>query len=85
MRVLVLLIVLLLMEASVSPSLKSLMTAQTKPDIKTVFYYGVAFLALMALAAPLPDVATALVVLLIMAVLLNHSQQFKDMFTPKKG
>lgn len=43
---------------------------------KGVIYWGVAALALTALAGPLPDVATLLVVILIAGVVLNHINDY---------
>jgi hypothetical protein len=40
--------------------------------VKQTFYWGIAALALLALAAPYPDVATGFTVLLIAGVLLTH-------------
>ena len=42
---------------------------------KQVFYFGVAALALIALAGPMPDVATAFALLLIFGVLLSHTKE----------
>jgi len=44
--------------------------------IKQTFYWGIAALALIALAAPYPDVATGFVVLLIVGVLLTHWKEY---------
>lgn len=43
---------------------------------KQFFYWGIGAIALIALAGPLPDLATALVVLLIVGVLLTHWQDY---------
>lgn len=52
---------------------------------KQVFYFGVASLALIALAGPLPDVATAFVLLLILGVLLSHAKELMPFLAfPKK-
>jgi hypothetical protein len=48
--------------------------------IKTVFLYGIAALALIALASPLPDVATLLAVILIVGVVLNNWQDYAPYF-----
>jgi len=42
---------------------------------KQIFYFGVAVLALIALAGPMPDVATAFALLLILGVLLSHAKE----------
>lgn len=52
------------------------------PNIKYVFYWGVAALALVALAGPAPDLATMLVLVLIVGVVLTHYQQYVALFTP---
>lgn len=44
--------------------------------IKQTFYWGIAALALIALAAPYPDVATGFAVLLIVGVLLTHWKDY---------
>lgn len=43
---------------------------------KGVVYWGVAALALVALAGPLPDIATLLAVILIAGVALNHINDY---------
>lgn len=43
---------------------------------KGVVYWGVAALALVALAKPLPDVATVLAIILIAGVLLTHTTEY---------
>lgn len=53
-------------------------------SIKYVFYWGVAALALVALAGPMPNIATMLVLLLIAGVVLTHYQQYVGLFTPPK-
>lgn len=53
-------------------------------SIKYVFYWGVAALALVALAGPMPNIATMLVLLLITGVVLTHYQQYVGLFTPPK-
>ena len=44
--------------------------------MKHFFYWAVAGLALVALAAPYPDLATMLVVILIVGVVLHHYQDY---------
>jgi hypothetical protein len=51
--------------------------------LKEVVLYGVAALALIALAAPAPDVATLLVVILIAGVLLNNWGDYASLFGGK--
>jgi hypothetical protein len=47
-------------------------------EVKQVFYWGIASMALLALAGPLPDVATGFAVLLIVGVLLTHWNDYKS-------
>jgi hypothetical protein len=49
--------------------------------LKHFFYWCVGGLALIALADPYPDMATMLVVLLIVGVLLNHYKDFVGLAT----
>ena len=51
-------------------------------DIKHVWYWGVGALALVALAGPMPDVATLLVLILITGVVLTH---YKDIVSLMQG
>ncbi len=51
--------------------------------LKEVVLYGVAGFALIALAAPAPDVATLLVVILITGVLLNNWTDYASLFSGK--
>ena len=51
-------------------------------SIKYVFYWGIAALALIALAGPMPDLATGFTVLLIVGVLLTHYQDYVKLFSP---
>ena len=44
--------------------------------LKNFFYWAIAALAIIALAAPFPDLATLLVVLLIVAVALTHASTY---------
>lgn len=44
--------------------------------LKHFFYWSVGGLALIALAGPFPDLATLLVVILIVGVLLTHAPQY---------
>lgn len=50
-------------------------------NIKYVFYWGIAALALIALAGPMPDVATMLALVLIVGVVLTHYQDYVGLFT----
>lgn len=45
-------------------------------EVKQVFYWGVAAMALLALAGPMPDIATGLAFLLIVGVLLTHWKDY---------
>lgn len=47
---------------------------------KQVIYFGVASLALIALAAPLPDVATGFVVLLLLGTVITHAKDLASYF-----
>jgi hypothetical protein len=51
---------------------------------KQVFYWGISAIALVALAGPMPDVATGLVLLLIVAVLLTHWKDYQ-VYLPNGG
>lgn len=51
-------------------------------SIKYVFYWGIAALALIALAGPYPDMATGFTVLLIVGVVLTHYQDYIGLFNP---
>ena len=53
-------------------------------NIKYVFYWGVAALAIIALAGGQPDMATMLVLLLIVGVVLTHYQDYIGLFTAPK-
>lgn len=53
-------------------------------EVKQVFYWGIAAMALLALAGPYPDLATGLVVLLIVGVLLTHWSDYVGYLTPPK-
>jgi hypothetical protein len=44
---------------------------------KTVMLWGVSAISLVALASPMPDVATGLVLLLIVGVLLTHWKDYQ--------
>lgn len=50
--------------------------------LKQTIYWGVAALALLMLADPLPDVATMFAVLLIIGVLLTHWSDYASLLTP---
>lgn len=52
--------------------------------VKQVYFWGVSALAMIALAGPLPDVATGLVLLLIVGVLLTHYKDYL-VYLPKGG
>lgn len=47
---------------------------------KQVVYFGVASLALIALAAPLPDIATGFVVLLLVGTIITHASELTPYF-----
>lgn len=51
-------------------------------NIKYTVYWGVAALALVALAAPYPNLATGFAVLLIVGVVLTHYQEYIGLFSP---
>ena len=51
---------------------------------KQIFYWGVAALALVALAGAMPDLATMLVLVLIAGVVLTHYKDYVGLFTPPK-
>ena len=53
-------------------------------SIKTTVYWGVAALALVALAGPYPNLATGFAVLLIVGVVLTHYQDYIGFFNPPK-
>lgn len=48
-------------------------------NYKNVVYWGVAALALVALAGPLPDVATVLAIILLAGVLLTHADTYLNL------
>lgn len=50
--------------------------------LKETIYWGIAALALLALAGPLPDVATLFTVLLIVGVLLTHWSDYVALLQP---
>lgn len=52
--------------------------------LKQTFYYGIAGMALLALAGPYPRVATGFTVLLILGVLLTHWHDYVGYLTPPK-
>ena len=45
-------------------------------DIKHIFYFGIAALAIFALAGPMPDIATMLVLVLIAGVVITHASDY---------
>ena len=51
-------------------------------EIKYVFYWGVAALALIALASSNPELATGFTVLLIAGVLLTHWSDYAKYLSP---
>jgi len=51
-------------------------------NIKNIFYWGIAALALVALAGPYPDMATGFAVLLIIGVVLMHWNEYVGLLTP---
>lgn len=51
-------------------------------DFKQMVYWGVGALALIALAGPAPDIATWLVVLLLMLVVLSDVETFTNLLKP---
>ena len=51
-------------------------------NIKYVFYWGVGAIALVALAGPYPELATMLVLVLIVGVVLTHYKDYIGLFTP---
>lgn len=52
--------------------------------IKQTFYWGIAAIALVALAAPFPGFATGLTLLLIFGVLVTHYSTYLSYLTPPK-
>lgn len=64
-------------------SLSSLFSG-TGTSLKYVVYWGVAALALIALAKPYPDLATGFTVLLIVGVVLTHANDYIGLFSPPK-
>lgn len=52
--------------------------------VKQTFYWGIAAMALLALAGPYPDLATGLAVLLIAGVLLTHWNDYAHYLVPPK-
>lgn len=53
-------------------------------EVKQVFYWGIAAMALLALAGPMPEVATGLAVLLIVGVILTHYKDYQHYLIPPK-
>ncbi len=53
--------------------------------LKEFFYFGVASLALIALASPFPEFATFLVVILIVGVVLTHVGTFTPLLKEPKS
>ncbi len=54
-------------------------------NFKYVAYWGVAALALIALAGPMPDIATMLVLILITGVVLTHYKDYQSLFVLPKS
>lgn len=54
-------------------------------NIKHVWYWGVGALALVALAGPMPDVATLLTLILITGVVLTHYQDIVSLMQGSQG
>ncbi len=54
-------------------------------SIKQTFYFGIAAMALLALAGPFPRVAIGFAVLLIVGVVLTHYKDYIGYLTPPKG
>jgi hypothetical protein len=60
--------------------------SKTPLALKQTFYYGIAAMALLALAGPYPRVATGFVALLIVGVLFTHWKVYVGYLTPpQKG
>lgn len=51
-------------------------------SVAYVFYWGIAAVGLLALAAPFPNLATGVVVLLIMGTVLIHFQDYQGLLSP---
>lgn len=72
--------------ASVTGNVQAAANSQSTTPLsinpKTMLYWLFAALALLALAGPAPDVATGLVLLLILAVLLSDATVYADLLTP---
>lgn len=100
-RVTGLLVLLLILEAQINPDIKaynaqvkkvggSLATGNAsvplpKFNIKYMIYWGVAALALIALAGPAPDVATLLAVILLVGVAAGHASELGGIITKSTG
>jgi hypothetical protein len=52
--------------------------------LKQTFYWGIAALSLISLAAPYPDVATGFTILLIVGTLLTHWNDYKQYLVAPK-
>lgn len=51
-------------------------------SVAYVFYWGIAAVALLALAAPFPNMATAIIAILIVGTVLINYQDYQKLFTP---
>lgn len=51
-------------------------------SVAYVFFWGIAAIALLALAAPFPNMATAVISLLIVGTVLINYQDYQGLFTP---
>lgn len=51
-------------------------------SVAYVFYWGIAAIALLALAAPFPNMATAIIAILIVGTVLINYQDYQKLFTP---
>ena len=66
----------------VASTLGDLFNSSTGTSIKYIIYWGIAALALYALAGPYPDLATGFTVLLIVGVVLTHYRDYVKLFSP---
>lgn len=51
-------------------------------SVAYVFYWGIAAIALLALAAPFPNMATAIISILIVGTVLINYPDYQKLFTP---
>lgn len=54
-------------------------------QIKTVFYFGIAAIALVALAEYLPNAAIMFTIILVVGVILNNYQFYSSYLIPPHG